>query len=76
MIFIILLIVSIACVILFKDILPLKYEKSKKDMIVISIFALFAISISFLMAFQIKIPSPMEALDNFVTDILKLGYKK
>jgi hypothetical protein len=75
MIIVLMFIFSISLLIFYKDIYPLKYNKSKKEIIVLSFIAFFAISLAILMAFGIKIPSPMEGLDSFVKDVLKLNYK-
>jgi len=75
MIIIVLFILLIAVLIYYQDISPMKYNKSKKEIIILSFVAFFAISLALLMAFGVKLPSPMEGLDSFVKDVLKLSYK-
>ena len=75
-IFFVVFLLIIAALIILKDIYPMiANNNSKKDIIIVSITAALGLILALMMTFGVKLPSPIQELDSFVRDVLKLGYK-
>lgn len=63
-------------IILFIDIPPLIRKKKGKELTLVCFILCFGLVLSILYVSKISLPSPVVAIDNFLKDVLNLGYSK
>ena len=70
----ILIAVVLLFIIVMRDLPELLRKGNKRDLISYCIVFAFALTLTFLLAFKVEIPSPIKGIQHFIKDILHLGY--
>lgn len=69
-------VILVFLIISFIDLPDLIKVNSKKELIVVCSILCFGFILSSLYAIGIDLPSPLVGIENFLSDVLNLGYKK
>lgn len=68
-------VIGIFIIIAIVDFSPFSKKDKKKDFYITLMIMVIAFALSSLYALDIKIPSPVVGLDNFIRNVLKIAYK-
>lgn len=68
-------VIIVFIIIAIVDLSPFSKKDKKKDFYITLMIMMIALALSSLYALDIKIPSPVVGLDNFIRNVLKIAYK-
>ncbi|NLY46392.1 MAG: hypothetical protein GX053_10480 [Tissierella sp.] len=68
-------VIIVFIIIAIVDLSPFSKKDKRKDFYITLMIMMIALALSSLYALDIKIPSPVVGLDNFIRNVLKIAYK-